>query len=65
MAHCCVPLCTNDYRYAEKGTQNRRNLSFHVFPKDEGLKKRWIIAIRRDEGPHFKVRQDCQASDNM
>ena len=46
--HCCVPFC-----------QNRRNktplLSFHMFPKDISLKKKWIAAIKRDEGPEFCV----------
>ncbi|XP_065888497.1 THAP domain-containing protein 2-like [Dysidea avara] len=46
--HCCVPQCTN-----------RRNknpeLSYHTFPKTAELKKKWIMAIQRDEGPTFKV----------
>lgn len=46
--HCCVPLCTSDSRYEPE-------LHFHHIPKNEDLKKQWIIKIRRDEGPLFKV----------
>lgn len=46
--HCCVPLCTSDSRYDS-------SLHFHQIPKDTALKKKWIINIRRDEGPLFKV----------
>jgi hypothetical protein len=48
--HCCVPLCTNDTRYCEKG-----EISFHHFPSEEALRKKWIAKIRRDIGPDFKV----------
>lgn len=30
-------------------------VSFHRFPQDAEVYKKWIIAIRRDEGKHFKV----------
>ena len=46
--YCCVPQCRSNARYD-------LHLSFHHIPKDELLKKQWIIKIRRDEGPHFKV----------
>ncbi|XP_067679678.1 uncharacterized protein [Haliotis asinina] len=46
--HCCVPLCTSDAR-------NDGSLSFHTFPKPEALRKRWKVAIRRDEGPFFTI----------
>ena len=46
--HCCVPLCTSDSRYDQ-------SLHFHQVPSDAELKKQWIIKIRRDEGPFFKV----------
>lgn len=49
--HCCVPLCNGDSRYHE-------DLRFHRIPgrtKDEKLKKEWLLKIRRDEGPDFKV----------
>lgn len=47
--HCCVPLCVSDDRYSE-------TISFHRFPKDESLRKQWIVKIRRDEGPLFQVK---------
>ena len=46
--HCCVPFCV--------ARQSKTpNLSFHTFPKDTLLKKKWIIAVKRDEGPEFHV----------
>ena len=46
--HCCVPGC-----------QNRRNklpcVSFHAFPRTGPTRRSWIIAIKRDEGPKFKI----------
>lgn len=30
-------------------------VSYHRFPSDVGLKKKWIAAIKRDEGPLFRV----------
>lgn len=51
--HCCVPACTN-----------RRNkcpgLSFHAFPKDDQLRRRWIAAIKRDEGRFFAIGSDTR-----
>jgi hypothetical protein len=47
---CCVPLCNNDTRYS--GVEN---FSFHQFPSQEALRKRWIVNIRRDVGPYFQV----------
>ncbi|CAN7975661.1 unnamed protein product, partial [Ixodes persulcatus] len=35
-------------------------VSYFGFPKDKELFKRWIIAIRRDEGKHFKVTQSTK-----
>lgn len=49
--HCCVPLCNGDSRYD-------KTLKFHRIPgrqKDSQLRKDWLVKIRRDEGPHFKV----------
>ena len=48
--HCCVPQCTNDSRYDRES-----KLSFHKIPEDNKLRKEWIVKIRRDIGPHFKV----------
>lgn len=30
-------------------------VSYHRFPSDAGLKKKWIATIKRDEGPLFRV----------
>ena len=49
--HCCVPQCNGDSRYHE-------DLHFHRIPgraMDEKLRKEWLVKIRRDEGPEFKV----------
>ncbi|KAJ8314439.1 hypothetical protein KUTeg_006589 [Tegillarca granosa] len=48
--HCCVPFCTSDSRY-------NKELHFHHIPKNPTLKKDWIIKIRGDEGPLFKITQ--------
>ncbi|KAH7977673.1 hypothetical protein HPB49_003160 [Dermacentor silvarum] len=48
--HCCVPVC-KQYGYVDK---SGRKL-YHKFPSDEGLKKKWIAAIKRDEGPLFRI----------
>lgn len=40
--HCCVPLCTSSAKLS--GT-----LSFHSFPSDVDLRKRWLVNIRRDD----------------
>ena len=45
---CCVRMSTNR-------RVNCPQLSFHKFPAQPDLRKRWIIAVRRDEGPHFRV----------
>jgi hypothetical protein len=51
-----VVLCANDARYKEDYLkENGRMLHFHKFPKDTDVKKQWIVTIRRDEGPNFKV----------
>ena len=56
MAHCSVPQCTNDWRFRERYTAaTKKKLSFHEFPKNKHLRKRWITLIRRDEGPNFEV----------
>ncbi|XP_062619905.1 uncharacterized protein LOC134281457 [Saccostrea cucullata] len=47
-SHCCVPLCNGDSR-------QDFTLSFHRFPKDATLRKKWIVKIRRDEGPDFQI----------
>ena len=49
--YCCVPHCNGNGRL-------HKDLSFHRIPSEKKveLRKRWIIAIRRDEGPDFKVK---------
>ena len=48
--HCCVPLCNSNSSYDP-------TLSFHHFPsgKNDDRRKQWLIKIRRDDGPLFKV----------
>lgn len=49
--HCCVPQCsTRGYRDSDGA-----KVSFYSFPSDKDLKKKWIHAIRRDEGTSFQV----------
>ena len=58
MAHCCVPGCSNDWRYkARYFNETGKILRFHKF-SDES-KKDWLHAIRRDEGVFFTVSDDC------
>lgn len=45
--HCSVPRSNNK--------QMHPYLSFHDFPTDDGLRARWVIAIRRDKGATFKI----------
>ncbi|XP_040068988.1 uncharacterized protein LOC115313765 [Ixodes scapularis] len=49
--HCCVPLCTQN-GYVD---ESAKKVSFHRFPKLEEVYRKWIIAIKRDEGTSFKV----------
>lgn len=42
---CCVPQCTASAKF-------NTFLSFHTFPKDKEIQKRWIVNIRWD---HFTV----------
>lgn len=48
--NCCVPKCTKKI-YVEDGLK----ISYHKFPEDRDLLKKWLIAIRRDLGRYFKV----------
>ena len=50
---CCVPLCDKPGYMVEGG----RKITFHSFPKDEKTIKSWIVKIRRDLGPKFKLTQ--------
>ncbi|XP_062578055.1 uncharacterized protein LOC134239942 [Saccostrea cucullata] len=46
--YCCVPLCNGNARI-------HHDLSFHHIPKNLEMRKKWLVAIRRDEGPQFKI----------
>ena len=55
-ANCCVPNCTKKlYR-----TENGKKISYFKFPDDVNLEKRWLHAIRRDEGKEFTVNQNTK-----
>ena len=49
--YCCVPGCT------QKGTVDLEGnrVGFFGFPKDQNLRQEWLVKIRRDVGPHFKL----------
>ena len=47
---CCVPGCTIKV-YEEDGVK----ISFHKFPEDRELFRKWIVAIQRDIGKEFRV----------
>ncbi|ELU03408.1 hypothetical protein CAPTEDRAFT_188957 [Capitella teleta] len=59
MSCCCVPKChLSERKKLDFLEVNEKKLSFHCFPSRKGAKKQrkaWLIAIRRDEGPKFKV----------
>ena len=50
--HCCVPLCVVSARYNSA-------VSFHSFPVEEGLRKKWIVQIRRDDFQVTKNTKVC------
>lgn len=49
--YCCVPGCT------QKGTVDPEGnrVGFFGFPKDQNRRQEWLVKIRRDIGPHFKL----------
>ncbi|CAN8026773.1 unnamed protein product [Ixodes persulcatus] len=49
--HCCVPLCK------QKGLKDAsgNKVSLFAFPSDPVVRKKWVIAIKRDEGKHFTI----------
>ncbi|XP_064607334.1 uncharacterized protein LOC135471860 [Liolophura sinensis] len=56
--HCCVPLCSSDTRL-----ESCKHLSFHSFPSDKDLVKKWIVNMRRDIGKDFAInRHTCVCS---
>ena len=49
--HCCVPGCKSDSRYQTID----QPVWFHCIPTDKAIRRKWIVKIRRDEGPNLKV----------
>ena len=54
--HCCVPECTKKGYREDDGTK----VSYFKFPTENAMKKKWLHAIRRDEGKHFKVTENTK-----
>ena len=54
--HCCVPECTKKGYREDDGSE----VSYFVFPKEKTLRKKWIHAIRREEGKHFKISESTK-----
>ena len=54
--HCCVPECN------QKGVKSPtgEKVSFFEFPNQSSLRKRWIHAIRRDEGKNWQITRDTK-----
>uniref|UniRef100_A0AAQ4S430 THAP domain-containing protein 1 n=1 Tax=Gasterosteus aculeatus aculeatus TaxID=481459 RepID=A0AAQ4S430_GASAC len=46
--YCSVPCCSNNKHIFAY-------LSFHDFPVDAEIRACWVRAIKRDEGPSFKI----------
>ena len=49
--HCCIPLYS-------ASTKFNSSLSFHTFPKDGEIRRRWIVNVRREDftiGQHTRV----------
>ena len=49
--NCCVPECPKKVYRDENGAK----ILFFQFPRGNPEKKRWLHAIRREEGRHFRV----------
>ena len=47
--HCCVPGCVKK-GYSDDGNK----VSYFMFSVEKGLRKKWIHAIRREEGKDFQ-----------
>ena len=54
--HCCVPECTKKGYQEDDGTK----VSYFKFTTENVMKKKWLHAIRRDEGKHFKVTENTK-----
>ncbi|KAK3612432.1 hypothetical protein CHS0354_032041 [Potamilus streckersoni] len=51
--YCRAPLCNGNARI-------QIDLSYYHIPsvKEMDLRRKWIVAIRRDEGPNFKKQEN-------
>ena len=54
--HCCVPECTKKGYREDDGSK----VSYFLFPTEKTLQKKWIHAIRREEGKHFEIRMSTK-----
>lgn len=54
--HCCVPECTKKGYRDEDGNK----VSYFIFPSDKLLRKKWLHAIKRDEGKYFTVNESTK-----
>ena len=54
--HCCVPECNQNGVKSPTGEK----VSFFEFPNQSLLRKRWIHAIRRDEGKNWQITRDTK-----
>ena len=50
--HCCVPKFTKKGYREDDGSK----VSYFLFPTKKMLRKKWIHAIRREEGKHFEIK---------
>lgn len=49
--YCCVPGCKEKGIVDPEGNQ----VGFFGFSKDTSLQQEWLVKIRQDVGPHFKL----------
>ncbi|CAN8020467.1 unnamed protein product [Ixodes persulcatus] len=49
--NCCVPLCKQ--RGVRDASGNK--VSLFAFPSDPAVRKKWIVAIKRDDDEYFRV----------
>jgi len=64
-SYCCVPSCKNSW--AKNKGRKRLGLakvSFHSFPPDKQVVKKWIANIKRDPGPNFVINQYTKICSN-
>ena len=54
--YCCVPDCTKKGYREEDGSK----VSHIQFPSENTLKKKWIHAIRREEGKDLKISESTK-----